>query len=148
MLWDELYSEGYCTKSPEGIAVNNDSYYFESVAGQQADDASILNYYKKAMKLRNLYPEIARGKVEVLNGLSGVTTGDQVSVTRRTWNGSNVIVVMNLNMQEEETVYLDKAVLGYGDKMSRLLANPNYSIVKGSKEGEFTMSPYSILVLK
>ena len=148
MLWENLDSEGYCTKSPEGIKVNADSYYFESVAGQQSDEASILNYYKKAMKLRNLYPEIARGRVEVLNGLAGVTAGDQVSVTKRTWNGSSVIVVMNLNSQEDETVMLDKTVLGYGDTRSVLLSNPNYTVRKGSQDGEFTMAPYSILILK
>ena len=148
MLWENLDSEGYCTKSPEGIKVNADSYYFESVAGQQSDEASILNYYKKAMKLRNLYPEIARGRVEVLNGLAGVTAGDQVSVTKRTWNGSSVIVVMNLNSQEDETVMLDKTVLGYGDTRSVLLSNPNYTVRKGSQDGEFTMAPYSLLILK
>ena len=148
MLWDGLDSKGYCTKSPEGIKVNADSYYFESVAGQQSDKASILNYYKKAMRLRNLYPEIARGKVEVLNGLSGVTAGDQVSVTRRTWNGSNIIVILNLNSQEDETVILDKTILGYGDKMSRLLSNPNYKITEGEKPGEYILPPYSIMILQ
>ena len=62
------------------------------------------------MRLRNLYPEIARGKVEVLNGLSGVTAGDQVSVTRRTWNGSKIIVILNLNSQEDENVILSRPV--------------------------------------
>ncbi len=84
MLWENLDSEGYCTKSPEGVKVDADSYYFESVAGQQADEASILNYYKKAMKLRNLYPEIARRRDDVQNGLAGVTAGEQVSVMKRT----------------------------------------------------------------
>ena len=148
MLWDQMDSEGYCTKAPDGATVNKDSYYFESVKEQIEDDDSILNYYKQAMYLRNLNPEIARGRVEVLNGLNGVTAGDQVSVTRRSWNGSSVIVVYNLNSDENETVKLDKSILGYGKTSGVLPVSPSYIPEINLETGEFVLPPYTIMILR
>ncbi len=148
MLWDGLDTEGYCKKTPDGIKVNADSYYFDSVEKQLADKNSILNYYRKAMKLRNRNPEIARGRVEILNGLPGVTAGDQVSVTRRTWNGSDIIVVMNLNSVDEEKVILDRNILGYEKKTGELLGNTLTSIRSDDTAGEYVLPPYSVIILR
>lgn len=148
MLWDGLDSTGYCTKTPDGIKVNADSYYFDSVEKQKTDQNSILNYYRKAMRLRNKNPEIARGTVSVLNGLAGVTAGDQVSVTKRSWNGSDIIVVMNLNSVDEEKVVLDKSILGYEKKTGELLGNTLTSISANDETGEYVLAPYSVIILR
>ncbi len=148
MLWDGMNSEGYCTKTPDGVSVNADSYCFESVHKQQSDDASILNYYKNAMRLRNENPEIARGAVTALNGTDPVVAGDQVSVTKRSWNGSDIIVVINLNSQDEESVVLDKKNLGFEKKTGELYARPEAGRIIEDGTGRFVLPPYSVMILR
>ena len=156
MLWDTFGGEGYCTRSHEGIDVNADSYVFPSVADQEKDEDSILNYYRAAMRLRNENPEIARGTVSVLNGSDGVTAGDQVSVTKRSWNGSDIIVVINLNSTDAETVKIDKSVFGDISKCGELLSYRGVVFETGSREeiiadeaaGTYTLPAFSIMILR
>ena len=154
MLWDGLNSPGYCTKTPEGISVTADSYCFESVAAQEKDPDSILNYYKGAMRLRNDNPEIARGVVTPLNGTDGIEASEQLSVTRRSWNGSDIIVVLNLNSSANETLKIDRSKVGNVRMTGKLTSGAiedlgsTADIVADEDNGIYTMPPYSIIIFR
>lgn len=138
MYWQDGVYSGWTYMPPEGIKVDKNSYKYPSVAEQQADKNSILNYYKQAMKIRNKYPEIARGTVEKLTSPDGY-----VGVFKKTWNGKSVVILVNLSDYEEKQV--DVSVYGEGLKLFDTLNVGNASTLN---KNILKMAPYSIAVLR
>ncbi|WP_024867095.1 alpha-amylase family glycosyl hydrolase [Butyrivibrio sp. FCS014] len=69
MQWtSDPKAEGMC-KGP--TAMDSFSMKYPALDEQQEDPASIYNYFKSAIKLRNMYPVIARGTTKELEDLSG-----------------------------------------------------------------------------
>ncbi len=146
MKWsDKSVYEGWCYTPPTGAKVTADSYYYPSVEAQLEDESSILNYYKKALKLRNQNPEIARGEVSTYT--EGIS--QYVSVSKRTYNGSSVIVVINLNRVESETVMLNRSELGYETVTGQLLTDTAQKVefIEGEQD-TLVLPPYSIVILR
>ena len=131
--------EGHCFISPENTPVDKTSYLYPSVAEQEADGSSILNYYKRAMQLRNMFPAIARGEVE---NLSPEDNG-YVCVITKTFNDEKITIVYNLD-EWDQTVSIDPSL---GSKIvGDLYASGD---VKAEyKDGELKLPPYSIVILK
>lgn len=91
MLWDKDKSKGFC-KDPEGVY--NTEYIYPSVEEQLEDKNSILNYYKKVNYLRNNYPIIAKGEVEVIYSSSGA------GIIKKTLNGESIYIAINFSLEE------------------------------------------------
>lgn len=85
MLWS---TEEETTTPPPGATKTE--YPFPSVEEQQADENSLLNFYRSAMQLRNRFPEIARGNSELLDSSSG-----DICLILRTWQDSSVLIAVN-----------------------------------------------------
>lgn len=140
MLWyDEgTMGEGQVFNSPSpGFHVADSSYGFGSVELQKDDQSSILNYYKEKNRIRNRHPEIARGTIETVKSAS-----PYIAAIKKTWNGSSVIILINLNKTEK----FDVKISDYGNvKVADTLNVYNKSIAKGDT---LTIQPYSIVVLK
>lgn len=138
MLWDSEGSEGM-TKSPANADAGITSS-FDTVAGQLSDPLSIANYYKRAARIRNENPEIARGKVTTYPDIS---TSD-VCVISKEYEGSVVYVIYNMS-EEIQTVDLSN-VIPEGTTIR------GYLTVDGSvielKDNTVEMPYYSILYLK
>ncbi|MCR4991391.1 MAG: alpha amylase [Lachnospiraceae bacterium] len=64
---------------------------FPGVNEQNEDPDSILNYYKHALKIRNTYPEIARGSITILDE---ATDGNK-AVIIKSWNNEKIAVLYN-----------------------------------------------------
>ncbi|MBQ7407745.1 MAG: alpha amylase [Clostridia bacterium] len=129
---------GLTYQNPDGYLVDSSSYKYPSVEEQQADPNSILNYYKQAMRMRNRNPEIARGVIEKLP-----TSDDYVGVMKKTYNGSSIVIMINLSSYESKTIDISS----YGNKLAirdQLCVSGNCTL----KNNEVTMPPYSIVVLK
>ena len=89
MYWSASDTTGYVAKIP-GAGV--DGKPEKSVEEQLADENSLLNFYKKAIALRNQNPEIARGT------LTAVDLGkNETSAYISEYNGSKVMVIFNLS---------------------------------------------------
>ena len=101
MLWT---TEGETTQDPPGTTESG--YAFPSVAEQQEDPDSLLNYYKAAMWLRHANPEIARGDSEVLE-----CENTDICILKRTWEGSSVIIVINAS-QNTHSVSVEGTLSG------------------------------------
>jgi glycosidase len=101
MLWSNTSDAGK-TRNPAGADANIKSA-FEPSDEQQADADSILNYYVRALKIRNAYPEIARGKVTIVEEL---TESQQAAITK-TWNGETIGILYNT--EKEADVVFDFA---------------------------------------
>lgn len=143
MYWSKAPdTEGMC----DGPADMEDfEMKYDSLEEQQADGTSIYNYYKKAIKIRNQNPEIARGTVEYLEEASA----DKVCVLRKTYNGSEVLLVL-VTGADGETVDLSGVTLngrGIDDdiEIRGMLTTGEEQI---TMEGGVAVMPgYSVLVL-
>lgn len=141
MYWDSGDYQGKCYKSPEDFYVDDSSYLYGTVADQLDDESSFLNYYKQALHMRNLYPEIARGEVADLSSEELTAVG----IIRKTYEGSSIIIALNLS-QEEQTVLLDKGEYGISDLGEYLCVDSTQQVKYSS--GTLTLPPQSIAVLK
>ena len=105
MVWSKTDLSGM-TDGPA-----NSDKEFESVKlgveEQENDPDSLLNYYKRALRIRNENPEIARGTVEKVNSLCN---GNQAAITK-TYEGSVIGIVYNTSLEEAISVDLTGTVL-------------------------------------
>lgn len=89
MIWSDTDTAGM-TRGPKDADEDIVSA-FAGVEEQLKDSGSILNYYKRAVRLRNENPEIARGEIHVIGEL---TDGNQAVITK-TYEGSTIAIVYN-----------------------------------------------------
>lgn len=112
MVWSDSDPTGM-TNGP--LDADKDiAFAFAGVEQQQEDPYSILNYYKRAVRLRNENPEIARGEVAIVESL---TEGNQAAVTK-TYEDSMIGIVYNtsdepLMITLKDTTLADMEIRGY-----------------------------------
>ncbi len=107
LVWSsEKEAEG-TTRKPSGADMGITSA-FPGIMEQMKDDDSLLNYYRRAIRLRNENPELARGYITVVNEL---TDGD-IAVIVKAWNDGVIAVAYNTS-DEEISVDLSKAGIMY-----------------------------------
>ncbi len=140
MYWSENSEEtGMCDGPPDMDAVK---MKYGSLSEQNEAADSIYNYYKEAIRLRNVYPEIARGEVSYVESASN----DSVCVIKKVYEGSEILLVMNIS-EEEQTVDLSgitvnqKEINGEGALGGTLLTGEEKIGVAGA---EVVMPSYSI----
>lgn len=112
MIWSHSDMTGM-TNGPMD-ADKDIAFAFAGVEQQLNDPYSILNYYKRAVRLRNENPEIARGQIAIVESL---TEGDQAAITK-TYEDSTVGIVYNtsdetLTVGLKDTVLADMGIRGY-----------------------------------
>ena len=107
---------------------------------QLKDEYSILNYYKRALRIRNENPEIARGTVKMVESLCD---GHQAAITK-TWEGSTIGIVYNTS---DEVKVVDIT----GTELEKMGIR-GYLTVNGEiitlADGKLTMPAKSICILK
>ncbi len=146
-------AEGMCDGPAD---MDNVKMKFESLEEQAAAEDSIYHYYKKAIKIRNQNPEIARGSVECLteNATDGytVTTGDteSVCVLRKSYEGSEILLVF---VTGAEPVQIDLGHVNLNGKSVSEVSRIRAALTAGQEQisydkGIAEMPGFSILVLK
>lgn len=108
MFWSDTDTTGM-TRGPldadEGI-----TSAFAGVEEQLADETSILNYYKRALRLRNENPEIARGTIALVEELCD---GQQAVITK-TYEDSVIAILYNTSDEEIKISLSDTSIEGMG----------------------------------
>lgn len=138
MYWSSASDEGMTNPPADADEVEQK---FPSAEEQLKDSASILNYYKKALYIRNSHPELARGEVEAI----GEGLPDNVAAMLRTWGNERCVVICST---AEETVELDLNGCGLEEyRLSDSLTVEN-GAVKQNGEGIVSLPPYSIVILE
>ena len=106
-----------------------------------ADENSIYYFVKEGLKLRNTYPEIARGETIMVEELSD----DDVVVLQKTYEGSQLLIVMNLS-DTEKVIDLTSVALNQketGDlAVAGLLITGETSVLW--EDGKVTLPPFSM----
>ncbi|MBD5486026.1 MAG: alpha-amylase [Lachnospiraceae bacterium] len=144
MYWSkDSETEGMC----DGPA-DMDSFEmkYDSLEEQQPDCDSIYNYYKKAIKVRNQNPEIARGTAEYLDQVSG----EKICVLRKVYDGSEVLLVFNTGAENEavdlSSITLNGNAVGDTTEVRATLTTGDEAVaIEGSVA---TMPGYSVLIVK
>lgn len=142
MQWSsDANAEGMCkTIATKTIEMTNGS-----VETQAEDPDSLLNYVKQGLKLRNTYPEIARGTNEVIEECSN----EDILVLKKTYEGSELLIVMNIsenaNTVDLSGISINGKEAGEFEVAGTLLATAE---MVGVEDATLTMPAYSIEILK
>ncbi|MBQ9332992.1 MAG: alpha amylase [Lachnospiraceae bacterium] len=137
MNWDgTVYTgagadSGVC-RDPQGADTDIEQS-FPSVEDQERDPDSILSYYKKALAIRNAYPEIARGRIGIIDEL----TDGHIAVMTKTWNDEKIAIVYNTG---EESATVDISGEGTGVKGMKPVA-VLYANEENAGEGDTDSDP-------
>lgn len=94
MYWSDTNAAGMASgpeDADEGITSS-----FASAEEQLEDGNSILNYYKRALRLRNENPEIARGEITLIDSLCV----EHQAAILKTWEDSTIGIVYNTSDEE------------------------------------------------
>ena len=128
---------------------------FDSLEEQSEDSASIYNYVKDVIRLRNQNPEIARGTVTCIEKVSN----EQICVLEKEYQGKITVLIFNISATEAT---VDLSAVRFGEtnaaaKSDSAEISPQGLEVIGelltgdapiTREGSsVTMPAYSILVL-
>lgn len=125
MLWDteqefKIYPPGTTTRE----------YEFDGVLQQQADESSILNYYKQCNLIRNAFPSIMRGVPSRIE-----YDEPDVLLLSKKWNDETVYIVINFAQEEQIVEYewpcglaASLTIDGEVQESSGALRMPGYSI--------------------
>ena len=128
MYWSAADKTGYVEKIP-GASV--DGKPEKSVEEQLADEDSLLNFYKKAIALRNQNPEIARGTLKAVD-LGKNETSAYISE----YNGSKVMVIFNLS-GKSSTVTVPEDTFKINEVRGYLKAYFDEGTSSGSADDDF-----------
>jgi len=146
MLWDYDSANKEvkeCKDNTKGPDDSDPDIYssFDGVLQQIDDPLSILNYYKKALNIRNAFPEIARGRIVIDEKL----TKDNLAVITKRWESDEIVIVYNNSPTEE----LSLNVLGTDYDSMSIVAYLTVDNSKIKREGDTIILPKrSIVYLK
>lgn len=138
MIWSEADSKGI-TEGPKDADAGIESA-FDAVDKQIDNPLSILNYYKRAIRLRNENPEIARGKIDVIEEL----TVDYQAVITKEYEGQKIGIVYNTS---DEEINIDMNGSEIEDMDIRGYLTVNGEVIE-YVEGVLKMPAQSICILK
>jgi alpha-amylase len=137
MQWSKTDTTGMTVGPDDADAVEQK---FAPVDEQQGNSLSILNYYKRAIRIRNENPELARGTITMIEAL----TDKNICALEKNYQDSKIVVVSNIN---KEAAAVDLKAAGYDN-----LALRGYLTVDGSEitltNGVLDLPLYSIAILK
>lgn len=137
MYWSDSNKEGM-TFGPENMEAI--THKFGSYEEQVDNPLSIYNYYKRAIRLRNENPEIARGTTAIIDSLN---QGDICAITR-TYEDSSIAILYNLS-EEQTQIKVSKNDINYEGIRGYLSVNGAAVMLDNDT---LTMPPYSIVILK
>ncbi|BDB51909.1 hypothetical protein GENT11_02210 [Flavobacterium ammonificans] len=112
----------------------NPNYTFINAEAQEKDPNSVLNYYRKLVKVRKANPVLQYGKYTLLD-----RENPNVFSYLRELDGKKIVIV--LNFTEKESSYS----LGFSTEKSRILL-ANYPKSKSIKNN--TLRPYEAVILE
>lgn len=107
---------------------------------------SVYNYFKQAIRLRNRYPEIARGEVENLTDISN----ENIAAMRKSYEGSELLLLFNISQEEQKVdisaVELSGKSLKDSGSIGGMLLTDSEAV--SMENGIVTMPAYSVTILK
>lgn len=134
MQWDDSDNSGF-TEGKPWINVN-ENYREINVEAQLKDENSILNFYKKMIKIRKQYETLIYGSYDLI-----LAEDEKIYAYTRTMNNEKFIVIVNLSHDEAKYCYDEE--LNYNE-----LLISNYNVDAHSVIKEFVLRPYEARLYK
>ena len=133
MQWSDVANAGFTTGTP-WLKVNP-NYKQINVEAQQQDPASILNFYKKMIRLKKQYEVFTYGTYDLV-----LKDDPQIFAYTRTLNDEKVMVITNLSTQPA-------SIKGFTFDYQHLLLN-NMAVAKHEPLQELRLRPYEARVYR
>lgn len=136
--WNNTANAGFTTATP-WIKVNP-NYQTVNVAMEEKDPSSVLNYFKKMIKLRKTLPELVYGKYELLD-----RNNPRVYAYTRSLGTQKLLVLLNFSAIKTNFMVADAV-----GKPGRALINnlSELSFNKTDKGNDFILRPYQAVIVK
>lgn len=134
MQWDDSDNSGF-TEGKPWINVN-ENYREINVKAQLKDENSILNFYKKMIKIRKQYETLIYGSYDLI-----LDEDDKIYAYTRTMNNEKFIIIVNLSHDEAKYCYDEE--LNYNE-----LLISNYNVDEHDVIKEFVLKPYEARLYK
>ena len=137
MQWSSTDTTGM-TQAPPGA--DEVEQLFAPLEEQLKNPLSIVNYYKRGIRIRNENPEIARGELSLIDEL----IDKNICAVKKVYEGNEIIIIYNINS--------DTAIINLNAANLERLDIRGYLTVDGSEvtltDGSLKMPMYSIAYLK
>ena len=117
------------------------SYPYPTVQEQLDDANSIVNYYKRALLVRNQNPEIARGTIKQIK----LDKSNEMLVISKTYNGKTIGIVFNFSNIKNLVIKCN--TYGFNEVVGQIVANSNHYVGE-QRDGSIIIPPYSIVILR
>lgn len=150
MYWSmNADAEGMCDGPKD---MENVKMKFESLEEQEKDAASVYQFYKKVIKIRNQNPEIARGDAQyvLVGDFLEDTVRESVCAIKKTYDGSEVLLIFVTGAEAQELdlseISLNGKNIGADTEVRGALVTGEEAIV--FEDGKAVMPGFSVLVLK
>ena len=141
MVWSLSDNTGYVASIPG--ATTNTEKPEEGVAEAQKNENSLLNLYKKVIRLKLQNPEIARGTfTPVTLDENNKAVGAFISE----YNGSKVMVILNLS--DKATVTVPKSAMSYSGVRGYIVSDTTNTEKVELNGEQLTIPANSVVVLK
>lgn len=134
---EDKNAPGMC-KGPLGM--DSLKMKYGSLEEQRQDPYSVYHYYKKAIRLRNAFPEIVKGKVTDLPEHGNNT----VSAFSKSWNGETVYIFCNTS-PNPRNLYISEITSKVEGIAGALYVDEKEAALSGNV---LTLPGYSVVVLK
>lgn len=136
MQWSQDKNAQFMCYGPPSMETQE--HLLGTVEMQINDETSVYNYIKKAISIRNKYPQIARGQTAVLN----IEADAKVCFVSKEFSEEKVVIAYNLSNKEQSASVEAAGV----SKVADTLSADNSSSKLANQI--ITMPPYSITILK
>ncbi len=136
MFWSKQDLTGM-TSGP--VNMEKQTQRFPAVDEQSLDESSIINYYRRAIRLKNLNPEISRGTIEVID----VSDGD-ITAVKKSLEKTSVILLINISAQEKQ-VLLNQDMNAYKGTLQALTTTAKQPVLE---DNMIVLPPYAIVILR
>ena len=131
MQWDSTKNGGFTEGKPWKKV--NDNHQTINVVAQNKDPKSILNHFRKMVKLRKDNPVLVYGQYQILQ-----ESHSEIYAYTRTLDEQQVLVLLNFS-KKQATITLEETT-----NTGTLLIN-NYDRLD-AKEGQITLQPYQAII--
>lgn len=139
MYWTDGDSDEM-TKGPSGCAAGE--HKFGALDTQKDEEYSLYNYYRKAIHIRNKYPEIGRGVPSVMEDVA--TQDGNLCALGKKYNDETIYIIYN-NSEEPTEITVSKDTYSYDGVSDYLCVDENLPEIHGDK---ITIPGYGCVILK
>jgi oligo-1,6-glucosidase len=134
MQWNDGQNAGFSDGKP-WLQINP-NYKFINVENQEKDDTSILNFYRKLLKLKKQYEVFSCGKIEEIE-----EDNKQLFAYKKSNNRDEILVFLSFSQNEIDVDY------DFNQNNSYSVLINNYKFVTKTIEN-LTLQPYQTIIFK